>query len=63
MKKETYELLKEKKAYDALWMDLLNASGYAGVLPSGEIVDRRYYPDAIPIEKNSVFGVVEPKKL
>ena len=54
--------LNRKNAFYALWLDLLNASGFAGVLPNGEIVDRRYYPDAISVQKNSAFGVVEPKK-
>ena len=44
MKNEDYKKLEEKKAYEALWFELLNASGFAGVLPDGKIVDRRYYP-------------------
>ncbi len=41
----------------------INESGYAGCLPNGNIVDRRIYPEAIPIQANGMFGVVEPKKL
>lgn len=60
---EQYEKLREKKQFEPLWLDLLNASGYAGVLPSGGLVDRRYYPDAIPVQKNSMFGVLGPREV
>ncbi len=41
----------------------LNKSGYAGMLPNGNIVDRREHPTAIPIQENKMFGVVKPKDL
>ena len=63
MKNEDYKKLEEKKAYEALWFELLNASGYAGVMPDGRIVDRRYYPESTLIQKNSKFGVSEPKDI
>lgn len=62
MTKEQYDMLRQKGGYDAMYIDLLNASGFAGVLSNGNIVDRRYHPEAIPIQKNSVFGVVDPKQ-
>jgi len=62
MKKDLYEKAREKKQYEILWFDLLNASGFAGVLPTGEIVDRRYYPEAHPVQRNSLFGVADPKE-
>lgn len=31
-------------------------SGWAGVLPNGNIVDRREHPTAIPIPENKLFG-------
>lgn len=37
------------------------AAGYAGMLPGGELVDRREHPEAIPIPKNDLLGVPEPK--
>lgn len=37
------------------------AEGYGGVLGNGNIVDRREHPTAIPISKNSLLGVPEPK--
>lgn len=63
MKKQDYEQLIEKKQFEPLWLDLLNASGYAGVLPNGGLVDRRYYPEAVPVQANSIFGLNEPKEL
>ncbi|HEX8747414.1 MAG TPA: hypothetical protein VF717_09445 [Pyrinomonadaceae bacterium] len=35
-------------------------SGYAGTLPNGNIVDRREFPEAVPVAKNSLFGAPEP---
>lgn len=61
MNLEDYKKLEKLKAYEALWFELLNVSGYAGVLPDGRIVDRRYYPEATPIQKNSIFGTSKPK--
>lgn len=63
MTKEQYEMLRKKEGYQALYIDLLNASGFAGCLPDGNIVDRRYHPDAVPVAKNSLFGVEGPKKM
>lgn len=44
-------------------MMALIKSGFAGVLPTGGIVDRRKHPEAIPIQKNTLLGVPEPKKI
>ncbi len=38
-------------------------SGYAGVLPNGNIVDRREHPNAVPMAANSMMGVPEPKNV
>ncbi len=43
-------------------MDIIS-SGYAGTLPNGNIVDRREFPDAMPVQKNSMFNVPEPKPI
>lgn len=46
------------------WLKRLNASGYAGILqPAGTIVDRRIHPEAIPIQENSMMGIVAPKEI
>lgn len=36
-------------------------SGYAGILPNGNIVDRRIHPDAVPSAENPMFGCPKPK--
>jgi len=59
----TCEKCKEKKKEELLKILELNKSGYAGCLPNGNIVDRREFPNAIPIQENSLFGVVKPKNL
>ncbi len=38
-------------------------SGYGGILHNGNIVDRRRYPQAIPLPKNSLFNTPEPKEI
>lgn len=56
-------MTKEEAENKAVWLKELNASGYAGILPTGQLVDRREHPKAIPVQANSMFGVVKPKKL
>ena len=41
----------------------INESGYAGVLPNGNIVSRLEYPEAYPVQKSSAFGIPKPKKI
>ena len=41
----------------------ISKSGYAGTLSNGNIVDRREYPEAMPIQENKMFGVPKPIKL
>jgi hypothetical protein len=38
-------------------------SGYAGVLGDGGIVDRRVFPTATPVQKNSMLNTPAPKQL
>ncbi len=46
------------------WVKGLNASGFAGVRKGdGMIVDRREFNDAVPVQANRMFGVLEPKDL
>lgn len=37
------------------------ADGWGGIMPNGNIVDRRVEKTAIPIPKNSLLGVPTPK--
>lgn len=55
---------EDQERYKALMkIHEINKSGYAGVLPNGNIVDRREFPAATPVKKNSIFGIPEPKQL
>ena len=58
----------KKKLIDAGRKDLveiheINLSGYAGINPNGNIVDRREFPNAVPVQKNKMFNIPEPKKV
>lgn len=44
------------------WIQGLNESGFAGILSNGNIVDRREFIEAVPIQENRMFGIVKPKK-
>lgn len=41
----------------------VKAEGFAGVLPNGNLVDRREHPEAIPIAYNPMFNIPYPKPL
>lgn len=53
----------EEAQEKAKWLNELNASGYAGMLQNGNIVDRRKHPEARPIFENKMFGIAKPKRL
>lgn len=61
---ELSPIMKEEARGEALLqIHEINQSGYAGVLPNGNIVDRREHPESIAVQKNSMFGIPEPKKI
>lgn len=41
----------------------LTKSGFAGINEKGTIVDRRKFPNAVPIQENGLFGVPKPEKI
>lgn len=59
---ETCEQVAERVKELRNGIDLIK-SGYAGVLPNGNIVDRREYPKAIPCQENPLFGTPKPKEI
>lgn len=63
MTKEQYIKLIKDGHFEPLWFDLLNASGYVGILPNGSIVDRRYFEQALPISENRMFSIAKPKPI
>lgn len=63
MTEETKQKLREAGREDLIEIDEINKSGYAGILPNGNIVDRRKHPTAIPVQKNEMFGIPESKEL
>ena len=63
MEEEKIYYLKDQSPDNPGWIQGLNASGYAGCTREGWIVDRREFPDAVPVQANGMFGVVKPKPL
>ena len=63
MKKEVKEMLLAKGREDLVEIGEINDSGYAGVLPNGNIVSRLQYPEAYPITENSLFRIPKSKKI
>lgn len=54
--------LQEANRWDLIVAMYINDSGYAGIMPdNGRIVDRRIYPEAIPVQENSMMGIPPPK--
>jgi hypothetical protein len=41
----------------------LNKTGYAGLNSNGNIVDRRKFPNAIPIQENKSLNIPKPKNI
>lgn len=59
MKKETEEQQKRlKQLTDSIE---LTKSGYAGIDKDGKKVDRRLFPDAVPLEYNPDLNIPHPK--
>lgn len=63
MTEETKNKLRAAGREDLIKGFEIMVSGYAGVLPNGEIVDRREYPNAVPIQENKLFNTPPPKPL
>lgn len=63
MTEETKDKLRDAGREDLIKIDEINKSGYAVILPSGGIVDRREHPEAIPVQENSLLGIPKSKKL
>lgn len=63
MNEETREILKSRGRQDLIDIYDLNKTGYAGILPNGNIVDRRIHPEAIPVQENKLFGIPKSKEL
>lgn len=41
----------------------VKSEGYAGMLPNGNLVDRREFPNAIPLQYNQLLNIPHPKQL
>lgn len=63
LSEETKRILREKGREDLIEISEINDSGYAGVMPNGNIVDRRKHPEAVAVQENSWLGIPKPKPL
>ena len=54
---------QQERFYSIMNVKSTISSGYAGVNKNGNIVDRRFFPDAVPCLKNSMLGTPEPKDI
>lgn len=63
MTEEMKQKLIDAGRKDLVEIHEINQSGYAGINPKGNIVDRRKFPKAIPVQKNEMLNIPEPKKL
>lgn len=61
MGEATKKKLREAGRGDLIEIFEINKSGYAGILSNGNIVDRRKYPKAIPVQENRLLGIPKPK--
>jgi len=56
--------LQEDQSEDPVeWAKGLGSSGYAGTKKNGDIVDRREFRNAKPMQVNTLFGIAKPKEL
>jgi hypothetical protein len=60
---KTFSAVYSSEQHKAALLKAIEAikSGYGGVTPNGNIVDRREIPSASPIPANSLMGTPEPK--
>lgn len=63
MNEDIKQIMVEHSREDLIEIHELNQSGYAGINPNGNIVDRREFPKATPIPENKMFGIPKPKDL
>jgi hypothetical protein len=52
-------MINKKELDDLMKPFKLVKEGFAGILPNGNIVDIREFPDAIPIKENGLFGILK----
>lgn len=63
MSEETKQKLRDAGREDLIKIHAANIEGYAGCLPSGQLVDRREHPEAYPIVGNPILNIAPAKQL
>lgn len=62
MTEETKHKLREAGREDLINIHEINQSGYAGINSKGMIVDRREFPEAVPVPENRMLNIPAPKE-
>lgn len=60
---KTKQQLRDAGMDDLIRAYEVSQSLYGGVSPSGAIVDRREFPEAVPMQKNDMLGIPEAKEI
>lgn len=63
MTKESAQKCIENGRIDLVQHLYIKSLGYAGVSKFGQVVDCRKYPDSVPMQKNSLLDIPEPKSV
>lgn len=63
MSGDTKQRLIDAGREDMIEIFEANIAGYAGILPSGQLVDRRKTPEAYPIVGNQHLNIAPAKQL
>ena len=61
--RESILRLQELKRYDLILPAYIIDSGFAGALSTGEIFDRRFFPEAVAMAENPMMGIPKPKDI
>jgi len=61
MSEDVEKITPEQRRERLLKIKELSTTGFAGVMPNGQIVDRREMPQAVPMKRNIYFGIPDPQ--
>jgi len=63
LSEETIKKLKEAGRENMIEIHNANIEGYVGIMPNGNLVDRRKVPEAMPIVGNPMLNIAPAKQL
>ncbi len=60
MTEEVRTKLKNSGRHDLIETFEIIQSGFAGTMPNGNIVERRKFPEAVPVQENQLLNAPKP---